>query len=284
MFIVTIKLLCYRIKGKKMIKISSALCILMLLVSTSVSAYKLSDKKDLVITEKLCKQRQSAEACGKAARLYSNISYDEETNGKKTYGEDNRLVFIAFNNKLIKFYKIGCGLGDKVQCYDHRYFQIKVNLIKQYSSLAESEIEFDSLFTPFNKNPLSTELRQLEKKYFGTRTKKNRHSNYSPKDKAQSAWTIRIDNLSINQIKKLRKGSNPNAFLAQKANARAIAKRKRELLPLLTRVKVIISGPKYAKQRRGLIVMINQAQAICEREKWGTRCASFIKQLNRTAR
>lgn len=130
----------------------------------TVSAYKLSDMRDLKRAEKLCNEGTMEMACAKAVDLFSDIyAYD----GKiriKTFGDTPLRVLL--NRQQVKFYKKGCQLGDKIQCYKHGVSVAELQYARGFSSLDEG---FNKLFHN-NDKQLNRSIFELKKKYLGKRS------------------------------------------------------------------------------------------------------------------
>lgn len=150
--------------------------------------------KDLKEAEKLCIDGAMVMACAKAVSLFEDIYGHDEKLINETFGDIPFLVLL--NRQQEKYYKKGCALGDKIQCYKHGVSVAEMKFARGYSSLDEG---FASLLFN-NDKQLSRSKFELNKKYFGKGRSPDPEKDQLIREKTEE-WSNLVE-LPLDEIKK----------------------------------------------------------------------------------
>jgi hypothetical protein len=175
----------------------------------------------------------SAESCARTAYLFHRL-YNEPDSplgsgafrpapGYKLKGDDKRKYDSYFKENV--FYKRGCSLGDKIQCYKHDINAFKVRIIGDYSNYASG---FNALNYE-RKRELRNEIYRLEDKYIEGVAETRVGDKVQVRNEVFGAWYKKTTTVTIDEIKRqlkakqIKKSKNDTATRTARKRAKKIS-------------------------------------------------------------
>ncbi len=188
--------------------------------ASTVQAYKLSDYTEYKEAKKLCTNRHSAESCARAVYLFGELFYDLDSPITKI-SPGRKKQYQAYLKRNV-FYKIGCSLGDKIQCLKHDMNIFKIKIISEYSSLRSgiSELKFS------RGDEVRSKEEQLSRKYI------NGYAEGQVRDYlVLNGWYDKASTVTIDEIKRQK---NNGTLWGQKHTKKNMSSSKQKMPSSIT--------------------------------------------------